>query len=339
MSANLRQLGKSGPLVPALSLGLMGFGSPIYGAPPSDGERFALLDQAFELGATFWDTSDMYGDSEATIGQWFQRTGKRDKIFLATKFGYIKDSPTFEVDSSAEHCKKCCDRSLKTLGVDSIDLYYVHAVNPKTPIEQSMRAMAELQAEGKIKHIGLSNIGSNDLRRAVKIAPVAAVQIEYSPFAREIEGPIGTHLMATCRELGVAIVAYSPLGRGILTSSFNNSNAAEDPRAALFPRFQGENRDKNAQVINQFGVLAKRKGCTIAQFALSWLLKQGNDVFPIAGTKKVRYLQENWGALDVHLTDEEEADARAFLESTGLDGGLLPEWLSDRLWPTTVEES
>ncbi|KAH8879481.1 putative aldo-keto reductase [Thozetella sp. PMI_491] len=337
-----RKLGRNGPVVPALGLGLMGIGSTIYGTTPSDAERFAVLDRAHELGATFWDTSDMYGDCEELIGKWFKRTGKRDEIFLASKYGYIKNSPTFEVDSSGAACKKACDESLKLLGVDSMDLYYVHAVNPKTPIEDSMRAMAELKAAGKIKHIGLSNVGSADLRRAVKIAPVAAVQVEYAAFTRDIEGPTGTNLLATCRELGVAVVAYSPLGRGLLTSAFaagQGISDGKDMREVYFPRFHQDNRDKNIQLVSQFTAMAAKKNCTTAQLAIAWLLKQGEDIVPIPGTKKIEYLEENWGALDVELTDAEDAEIRRFVENAEVGGGPVPHGIEDTFFPRTAEEA
>ncbi|VUC26085.1 unnamed protein product [Clonostachys rosea] len=334
-----RKLGKNGPEVPAVGLGLMGIGFPIYGPLPPDEERLALLDRAHELGATFWDTSDKYGDCEELIGKWFKRTGKREDIFLASKYGYFKDS--FEVDSSAAACKKCCDESLTRLGVDSIDLYYLHAVNPKTPIEESMRALAELKAAGKIKHIGLSNVGSVDLRRAVKIAPVVAVQVEYSAFCRDIEGTAGTNLLATCRELGIVVVAYSPLGHGMLTSTFASGQVVGDTdmRGSFLPRFHEDNRTQNIQLASQFAALASKKGCSPAQLAVAWLLKQGDDIIPIPGTKKMTYLEENMGSLRINLTDEEESEIRTFVEDAEISGGSMPHGMEDSSFPTTVEEA
>ncbi|KAI0146353.1 putative aldo-keto reductase [Xylariaceae sp. FL1272] len=341
MSIPTRKLGRNGPEVPAIGYGLMGLGMPIYGPVPPDDERFAVLDRAHELGDTFWDTSDKYGDCEELIGKWFKRTGKREDIFLASKYGYMKSSPGFEIDSSAAACKKCCDESLKLLGVESIDLYYVHAVNPKTPIEESMRAMAELKAAGKIKHIGLSNVSSADLRRAVKIAPVAAVQVEYGAFNRDIEGSTGTNLLATCRELGIAIVAYSPLGHGMLTSDFANGQVIgdKDMRGSFFPRFHEDNRNKNIQLASQFAALAAKKGCTPAQLAVAWLLKQGDDIIPIPGTKKIKYLEENWRALEIKLTDGETAEIRSFVEVAELGGGPSPHGMEDGYFSTTVVEA
>ncbi|KAJ9150621.1 Aldo/keto reductase [Coniochaeta hoffmannii] len=340
-SVPTRVLGKNGPAVPALGLGLMGLTYEVYGSYPNDDERFTFLDRAVELGATFWDTSDLYGDGEELIGKWFKRTGKRDQIFLATKFGYIKGSKTFETDSSAAYCKKCCDESLKRLGIDSIDLYYLHSANRNTPIEETMRALAELQAEGKIKHIGLSSVSSATLRRAVKIAPVAAVQTEYSVFDRSIEGPAGTDLLATCRELGIAVVCATPLGRGILTATFASGEAVgdKDARGAVMPRFGKENREKNVPAVSQFKAVADKKGCTVAQLALAWLLKQGDDIIPIPGTKRVKYLEENWDSLRISLSDEEEAEIRALVGKLQIAGGSVPPAFEGFFFMDTKEET
>ncbi|KAM5345679.1 hypothetical protein ACJ41O_011540 [Fusarium nematophilum] len=336
------QLGKDGPSVSALGFGLMGLSYETYGSVPSDEERFKILDRAYELGCTFWDSADLYGDSEELLNKWFKRTGKRDEIFLATKFGFVKGSKRLEVDSSGEYAKRACAESLRLLGVDSIDLYYMHHANPETPIEETMRALAELQAEGKIKHIGLSAISSATLRRAIKIAPVAAVQIGYSPFELDVEGPEGTDLLATCRELGIASVAAMPLGRGILTSTFakgEDLGDEKDMRTKVMPRFLGESRENNVRVVNQFKALADRKGCTTAQLALAWLLKQGDDIIPIPGTKKLKYLEENWGALDVELTDGEEEEIRRFARGAGMAGATLPEAFKDYNFRDTKEEA
>ncbi|KAI1076436.1 putative aldo/keto reductase [Whalleya microplaca] len=318
----LRRLGKDGPLVPALGLGLLGM-SMLYGKAPSDEERFAVLDRAVELGSTNWDSSDLYGDNEELLGKWFKRTGKRDKIFLATKFGVVKGSADFtDLDSSGTYCKAACAESLRILGIDCIDLYYMHRANPNTPIEETMQALAELKAEGKIKHIGLSEISSTTLRRACKIAPVAAVQVEYSPFTLDIEGPNGTDLLATCRSLGVAVVAYAPLGRGLLTGALDSkaSFSGQGDRRADFPRFAGGNFEANLRLVARFKDLAERKGCTPAQLAIAWLLRQGEDVIPIPGTKRIRYLEENWGALEVRMTDAEEAEIREVVRGAGVAG-------------------
>ncbi|EAW17311.1 putative aldo-keto reductase (AKR13) [Aspergillus fischeri NRRL 181] len=337
-----RQLGKNGPTVPALGLGLMGMSFWVYGSIPSDEERFKVLDRAVELGETFWDTSDLYGDNEELLGKWFRRTGKRDQIFLATKFGFVQGGKPHEINSSAEYCKKACDASLKRLGVDSIDLYYLHSPNPQTPIEETMRAMAELQAEGKIKHIGVSSVSSATLRRACKIANVVAVQTEYCVFSRDIEGPSGTNLLATCRELGVTLVASCPLGRGVITSTFSRGEPvgnSEDKRPKVIPKFLEENRERNVKVASQFAALAEKKGCTVSQLALAWLLKQGNDIFAIPGTRRVEYLEENWAALQISLTDSEEAEIRTFAEENEMVGGQVPGQFVEYLYRDTVEES
>ncbi|UPL01224.1 hypothetical protein LCI18_012158 [Fusarium solani-melongenae] len=347
-STYLVPLGKNGPLVPQLGFGLMGF----------DEERFALLDHAHEVGSTFWDSADLYGDCEELIGKWFKRTGKRDDIFLATKFGFVKGSKTFELNTSYEYAKQACAESLRLLDVDYIDLCksacaghgihgrltladYVHHPNPETPIEQTMRALKELQDEGKIKHIGLSAVTSTTLRRAIKIAPVAAVQIGYSPFELEAEGAEGTHIIQTCRELGVAVVAAMPLGRGLLTTNFVEGTAAgdeKDVRWKSIPRFGEENREKNMRTVGQFKALADKKGVTTAQLALAWLLKQGNDVIPIPGTKRVKYFDENWASLDIELSDEEEAEIRRFVQQADVAGGARPPAFEDWDFRDTKEE-
>ncbi|KAI8949864.1 putative aldo/keto reductase [Xylaria longipes] len=336
----LRKLGKNGPMVPALGLGLMGM-SIMYGKAPSDEERFAVLDRAAELGVTNWDSSDLYGDNEELLGKWFKRTGKRNQIFLATKFGFVKGGGWADIDSSAAYCKMACAESLKALGVDSIDLYYMHRANPDTPIEETMRALAELKAEGKIKHIGLSEISSNTLRRACKVAHVDAVQIEYSPFDLDIEGPAGTGLLKACRELGVAVFAYAPLGRGLLTGAYTSPESVSgegDMRGLYLPRFAGTNFEANVKLVGQFKALAASKGCTAAQLAIAWLLKQGDDIFPIPGTKKIKYLEENWGALKVQLTNEDEKIVRKFLENADIAGERVGEESKGSCFIETREE-
>ncbi|KAH6889783.1 NADP-dependent oxidoreductase domain-containing protein [Thelonectria olida] len=335
-------LGENGPSVPVLGFGLMGLSYTTYGAVPGDEERFAILDRAYELGSTFWDSSDLYGDSEELVGKWFKRTGKRSEIFLASKFGFVKGSKTLEVNSSAEFCKNACAESLRILDTEYIDLYYMHHANPETPIEETMRALAELQAEGKIKHIGLSAVSSATLRRAVKIARVACVQVEYSPFVLDAENANGTNLLDTCRELGVALVAATPLGRGIFTSAFaegTNTSDDKDVRPKFMPRFQGENLEENVKLVGKFKALADKKGCTLAQLSLVWLMKQGSDVIPIPGTKKMKYLEENWASLDVHLTDEDEKEVRNFMATTQIAGHYMPEKFVHYMYRDTREEA
>ncbi|KAL2076257.1 hypothetical protein VTL71DRAFT_1200 [Oculimacula yallundae] len=340
MSTKHVALGKDGPMVPQLGFGTMGLTYAVYGAVANDEERFAVLDRAYELGARNWDSSDLYGDGEELIGKWFKRTGKRDEIFLATKFGFVKGASSFAVDSSAEFCKKACDESLKLLGIDCIDLYYMHHADPKTPIEKTMRALVELQNERKIKHIGLSAISSKTLRRALKIAPVAAVQVDYSAFVLDIEGTKGTELLATCRELGVAVVAAMPLGRGLLTSTFEAGEYADvhDMRTKSMPRFSEANQDANIKLVGEFKALADKKGCKVAQLAIAWLLKQGDDIIPIPGTKHIKYLEENWASQEVQLTDNEEKEIRQFVENATIEGGNMPVGFEHYAFRDTAEE-
>ncbi|KAH7161089.1 aldo/keto reductase [Dactylonectria macrodidyma] len=325
-SVPLRNLGRNGPQVPALGFGLLGM-SGGYGELPSDEERFKILDRAYELGATHWDSADIYGDSEVLVGKWFKRTGLRSKIFLSTKFGMVKNTGFKVFNSSAEYAREACEASLKAIGTDYIDIYYLHRPNPDTPIEVTMRALAKLKEEGKIRHIGLSEVSSTTLHRACKIAPVAAVQAEYSPIVLDVEGPEGTNLLDTCRELGVSIVAYSPLGRGLLTETFSNNEVGldkKDMRPAFFPRFQEQNREANVKLVNDFKALADKKGCTTSQLSLAWLLRQGEEIIPIPGTRKIKYLEDNWACLSFQLTDEEETEVRKLMETSHMVGNRLP---------------
>ncbi|KAJ9126789.1 hypothetical protein QFC24_001821 [Naganishia onofrii] len=321
-----RQLGKDGPQVTAIGFGLMGLSS-FYGKVGSDEERFKILDRAYELGETFWDSADMYGDSEDLVGKWFARTGKRNDIFLATKFANVTRDGQWAVDSSPEYCKEACAKSLKRLGIDCIDLYYCHRIDQTTPIEHTMKAMVELKNEGKIKYIGLSEVSEACLRRAYKIHPVHCVQMEYSPFSLEVE-QFG--LLKACRELGVAMVAYSPLSRGILTGQIKSPEDFEaDDFRRYSPRFSQENFAKNLEAVDAMKAFADRKGCTVGQLSLAWLLAQGPEVIPIPGTKKIKYLEENLGALKVNLSDEEEGEIRKVLEKTTVAGDRYPSaWLS-----------
>ncbi|KAH7141937.1 NADP-dependent oxidoreductase domain-containing protein [Dactylonectria macrodidyma] len=306
----------------SIGLGLMGI-SAFYGNPPSDEERFKVLDRALELGATNWDSSDMYGDNEELVAKWFKRTRKRNKIFLPTKFGFPKGLADLSViDSSAKHCKEACENSLRGLGIDYIDLYYMHHANPNVPIEETMRAMADLKGEGRIWYIGLSEVSSATLRRA--------------HFVLDIEGAAGTNLLDTCRELGVGIVAYSPLGRGMLTGTMTSkeSVASEGDWRRMMPRFSDDSLlVANVKLVNQFKAISDRNGCTPAQLAIAWLLKQGDDIVPIPGTKKIMFLEKNWGSLKVQLTDKEEMEIRSFIESIQVIGSRGKQGFTD-----TVEE-
>ncbi|KAI9783702.1 MAG: hypothetical protein M1839_003550 [Geoglossum umbratile] len=328
-----RQLGKDGPHVTALGFGAMGM-SAGYGTTEPDEERFKVLDRCFELGCRNWDTADVYMDSEDLIGKWFQRTGKRNEVFIATKFG-IAWQDGFIVRSDPEHIRQACEKSLKRLGTDYIDLYYMHRTDKKTPIEETVQAMAELKKEGKIKYLGLSEVSSETLRRACAVHHISALQVEFSPFALDIKSPqIG--ILDTCRELGVAVIAYSPLGRGFITGQYRSRDDFEKGDFRLdVPRYSPENFPKNLQLVDQFGALAKEKGCTPGQLCLAWLLSQGKDIIPIPGTKKIKYLEENLAALKVELTDEENAEISRAVEAVEVHGERYPPSMVGSLFGDT----
>eukprot|EP00026_Physarum_polycephalum_P011275 Phypoly_transcript_11482.p1 GENE.Phypoly_transcript_11482~~Phypoly_transcript_11482.p1 ORF type:complete len:333 (+),score=51.53 Phypoly_transcript_11482:163-1161(+) len=322
----VRALGKNGPRVPALGLGCMGM-SEFYG-PSDETNNIAVLKRAIELGCTFWDTADMYGSgkNEELLAKVLKTD--RSKVFLCTKFGNVR-GPNGEflgISGKPEYVREACEKSLKRLGVDYIDLYYQHRVDPTVPIEDTVRTMAQLVKEGKVKYLGISECSAETLRRAHAVHPISAIQMEYSPWALDIEE---NGVLATARELGIAIVAYSPLGRGFLSGQIKTLDDldANDSRR-MFPRFQGENFAKNIELVERFKELASKKGVTPSQYVLAWVLAQGEDFFAIPGTRNLKYLEENLGAAKVTISAEENQEIRKVIQSCSIAGLRYPElWM------------
>ena len=298
-----RNLGNKGLVVSELGLGCMGM-SEFYGTADED-ESIATIHRAMELGITFLDTADMYGPftNERLVGKAIE--GRRDEVVLATKFGNVRgeDGSFLGVSGKPDYVREACDASLSRLGVDHVDLYYQHRVDPETPIEETVGAMKELVEAGKVRFLGLSEAGPETIRRAHAVHPISALQSEYSLFTREVEDEI----LPTVRELGIGFVPYSPLGRGFLTGRWKSIEdmPENDTRSARFPRFAEENFKKNLELADRVREVADDKGVTPGQLALAWLLHQGEDIVPIPGTKRREYLEENAGAVDVTLTEED----------------------------------
>ncbi|EON96085.1 putative aldo keto reductase protein [Phaeoacremonium minimum UCRPA7] len=331
-----RKLGDT--LVSAQGLGCMGMTHQYssFGGY-NDQESLRVLTRAADLGITFWDTSDIYGPftNEELIGRWFKETGRRDEIFLATKFGNKYDTVTDKttIDGSPEYVRQALSDSLKRLNTDHVDLYYQHRVDFNTPIEKTVEAMAQLKAEGKIRYLGLSECSARTLRRAHAVHSIAAAQMEFSPFALEIESE-QTNFLATARELGVKIVAYSPLGRGFLTGTIKSrADFDEGDNRLNHPRFSEENFADNLRLVETLSALAKEKGTTPSRLALAWVLAQGD-----AGTKHVKYLEDNVGAIDVHFTKEDELRVRKAIETVGgAKGSRYPSAMLAKCFGDSVE--
>jgi aryl-alcohol dehydrogenase-like predicted oxidoreductase len=297
-----RKLGANGPTVSAEGLGCMGM-SEFYGSADQDEAR-RTIERALDLGVSFLDTADMYGPftNEKLVGEAI--SGRRDEVVLATKFGNVRgeNGERLGVRGDAEYVRRCCEDSLRRLGVERIDLYYQHRVDPEVPIEETVGAMAELVEQGKVAHLGLSEAAPETIRRAHATHPIAALQTEYSLWSRDPEDEI----LPTVRELGIGFVAYSPLGRGFLTGRFKSiDDLPEDDFRRVSPRFEGENFDRNLELVEQVTAIADEKGVAPGQLALAWVLAQGEDVVPIPGTKHVHYLEQNVAAAGIELSDED----------------------------------
>ncbi|MGC2474995.1 MAG: aldo/keto reductase [Candidatus Sulfotelmatobacter sp.] len=319
-----RNLGHTGLEVSAQGLGCMGM-SEFYG-PGDDAESIATIHRALEIGVFFLDTADVYGPykNEELVGRAIK--GRRDEVTLATKFGIVRDpkDPNVRgVSGKPDYVHKSCEASLRRLGVETIDLYYQHRVDPNTPIEDTVGAMAELVREGKVRFLGLSEASPETLRRAMKVHPITALQTEYSLWTRD---PESNGVLDTCRELGIGFVAYSPLGRGFLTGQIQRfEDLAPDDYRRNSPRFQGENFQKNLDLVRKVNELAAEKGCKPSQLALAWVMAQGDDIVPIPGTKRRKYLEENAAAASLNLSQEDLARLDEVFPANAAAGQRYPE--------------
>ncbi len=325
----VRPLGSQGLTASQLGLGCMGM-SEFYGAA-DDTESIRVMHRSIELGVNFWDTADSYGPlkNEGLVGKALK--GKRQLITLATKFGIIRDPKDPMVrgfNGNPAYVQSACEASLKRLDTDLIDLYYLHRVDPVTPVEETVGAMAELVAQGKVRGIGLSEVSAATLRKAHAVFPITAVQSEYSLWTRDPEDEV----LATCRELGIAFVAYSPLGRGFLAGQIRQfEDFAADDYRRMSPRFQGDNFTKNLELVKKVEQIAAGKNCTASQLALAWVMTQGDYIFPIPGTKRIKYLEENAGALNVTLDAEDMSAIDAVFPKNAATGSRYPENMMGRL--------
>jgi aryl-alcohol dehydrogenase-like predicted oxidoreductase len=323
------KLGSEGLTASQLGLGCMGM-SEFYGTTDNE-ESIKTLHRAFELGINFWDTADAYGPhlNEELVGK--ALNGIRKEITLATKFGILRDPADPQLrgfSGKPGYVQSACEASLKRLKTEVIDLYYLHRVDPETPIEETVGAMAKLIQQGKIKGIGLSEVSAATLRKAQAVHPISAVQSEYSLWTRDPEEEV----LDTCKELGIAFVAYSPLGRGFLTGQIKKFEDLEvNDYRRLSPRFQGDNFQKNFELVNRINELAIQKDCTASQLALAWVIAQGDYIFPIPGTKRIKYLEENAAALNVRFTAEELRDIDTFFPKDAAAGLRYPEQMMARV--------
>ncbi|CAG8717915.1 13666_t:CDS:2 [Dentiscutata erythropus] len=318
MSIPLRELGKTGVMVPVIGLGCMGM-SEFYGAS-DEMENINVLHRSIELKCNLWDTADIYGIGRNEMLLSKVLKDYRHEVFLCTKFGITRSSSGefLGYKGAPEYVHEACNKSLNRLGVDYIDLYYQHRVDNNTPIEDTVKAMAELINEGKVKYLGLSECSASDLQRAHKVHPISALQVEYSPWALDIET---NGIKETCEKLGITIVAYGPLGRGFLTGRYkSNADFEENDSRKNHPRFVDENFDKNLELVHKLNALAKKKGTTNSQLCLAWVLAQGDNIIAIPGTKKNKYLEENIKAANVRFSPEELAEIREAINSVEIFG-------------------